>query len=69
MMMMMILWYGNKTCHYYYYHHHHHHYYYYYYYFIPHLQLIFFWLKASDAAPNTATSFAPAATAASNPWW
>ncbi len=29
---------------------------------------MFFWLKDSDAAPNTATSFAPAARAASNPF-
>jgi hypothetical protein len=30
-------------------------------------QLMFFWEKVSEAAPNTATSVAPAATAASNP--
>lgn len=31
------------------------------------LQLMFFWLKASEAAPKTATSVAPAATASSKP--
>jgi hypothetical protein len=32
-----------------------------------HVQLMFFRLKASDAAPNTATSVAPARSASSNP--
>jgi hypothetical protein len=32
------------------------------------VQLMFFWLKASDAAPKIATSVAPAATADSKPW-